>query len=273
MIRLLKIEWLKLRHYKAFWILSGMYALGVILVCSGGMFLMEFLKNKGADFEGLDPTMLPLYDFPDIWQNITYIASYFKVILAFIIIISISNEATYRTLRQNIIDGLSNRDFLLSKFLLILTLSLFTAILLFATGLITGAVYSHVWGLKYILQSTEFLFAYALEVLTYLTFSLMIVLLIRKTGMVIVGLFMYTLMFEPALAVFLGNFPHTPEFLRAIVPFLPIKALNNLIHIPFQRYIFMEIQDYVSLKETLIVLGWLIFNMAMSYFILKKKDL
>jgi ABC-2 type transport system permease protein len=273
MTRLLKIEWLKLKHYKAFWILSGMYALGVILVCSGGMFLMEFLKSKGADFEGLDPTMLPLYDFPDIWQNITYIASFFKIILAFIIIISISNEASFRTLRQNIIDGLSNKEFLMSKLALILALSIFTSVLLFTIGLITGSAYSHVWGLSYIFQSTQFLFAYALEVFSYLTFALMVVLFIRKTGMVIVGLFMYTLMFEPLFIVFLENYPEMPEFIKGIGPFFPIAALNNLIHVPFQRYIFMEIQDYVSWKETLIVIGWMIFNITMCYQILKRKDL
>ncbi len=273
MIRLLKIEWYKVKHYKAFWILTAMYALGVILVCSGAMFLMEFLKSKGADFNGIDPTILPIYDFPDVWQNISYIASYFKIILAFIIIISISNEATFRTLRQNIIDGLSNKEFLASKLLLILSLSIFTSVLLFLIGLGTGAAYSHVWGIKYIFQSSQFLLAYALEVFTFLTFTLMIVLLIRKTGMVIVGLLMYTLMFEPLLAVFLENFPDIPDGIRAFASFLPIKALNNLIHVPFQRYVFMEIQDYVSLKETLIVFGWLIFNVAMSYLILKKKDI
>lgn len=273
MIRLLNIEWLKLKHYKAFWILSAMYALGVALVCSGGMMLMEFLKDKGADFEGLDPTMLPLYDFPDIWQNITYIATFFKIILAFIIIISISNEVTYKTLKQNIIDGLSNREFLMSKLALILALSIFTSILLFTIGLITGSIYSHVWGLSYIFQSTQFLFAYALEVFTYLTFAMMIVLLVRKTGMVIVGLLMYTLIFEPLFIVFLENFPGIPEMFRYLGPYFPVTALNNLIHMPFHRYIFMEIQDYVSFKEMLIVLGWAIFNIAMCYQILKRKDL
>lgn len=273
MIRLLKIEWLKLKYYKVFWILSVMYVAGIILICSGGMFFMEFLKIKGENFSSLDPTTLPIYDFPDIWQNITYIASYFKIILAFIIIISISNETTYHTLRQHIIDGLSNKELLISKLLLIVTLSIFATILLFLIGISTGAVYSQVWGFKYIFQSTQFLFAYTLEVLTYLTFTLMIVLFINKTGVVIVGLFMYTLVFEPLLVVFLENFPDIPETLRSLVSYLPLEALNNLIHIPFQRYLFMEIQDYVSLKETFIVIGWLIFNISMNYFILKKKDL
>jgi ABC-2 type transport system permease protein len=56
------------------------------------MFLMQYLKNQGAEFNGIDPTILPLYDFPDVWQNMTYVATFFKIILAFIVIISVTNE-------------------------------------------------------------------------------------------------------------------------------------------------------------------------------------
>ena len=115
MIRLFEIEWLKLKNYKVFWILIGMYFLGLILILSSGMLLMEFMKNHGAEFEGIDPTIIPLYDFPDVWQNMTYIATFFKIILAFIVIISVTNEIGYRTLRQNIIEGLSKWEFLKSK--------------------------------------------------------------------------------------------------------------------------------------------------------------
>ena len=97
-IRLLEIEWLKLKNYKVFWILIIMYFLGLILILSSGMFLMQFLKSKGAEFQGIDPTILPLYDFPDVWQNMTYIATFFKIILAFIVIISVTNEISYRTI-------------------------------------------------------------------------------------------------------------------------------------------------------------------------------
>ena len=267
------IEWLKLKHYKAFWILILMYAIGVSIICSSGMFLLEFLKSKGADFDGIDPTIIPLYDFPDVWQNITYIASFLKVILAFLIVISISNEITYRTLRQNVIDGLSKKEFLGSKLLLILAISIMSILLLFIIGISTGLAYSHVQGIQYMFQSMEFLFVYGLEVFTYLSFALLITLIIKKAGVSIVFLFMYTLMFEPLIAVIFENVPGLPEWTRGISPFLPINALNNLIHVPFQRYMFMEVQDYVSLKEIAIVLGWLIFNIGFSFRILSKKDL
>jgi hypothetical protein len=80
--------------YKPFWVLVSMYALSVVVICSSGMLLMAYIKRQGGEIEGLDPTILPLYDYPDVWQNITYVAMFFKVILAFIVIISVANEVT-----------------------------------------------------------------------------------------------------------------------------------------------------------------------------------
>lgn len=273
MIRLLQIEWLKLKYNRAFWILVSMYSVGVIIVCSGGMLLLEFLKSKGADFDGIDPTIIPLYDFPDVWHNIAYIATFFKVLLGFIMVISIANEASYRTMRQNIIDGLSKKEFLQTKLLIIGILSIGAMLLLFLIGLVTGGIYSHVIGWKYVCSDLQFLLAYGFEVFCYLAFALMIALFVRKAGLVIVGLLMYTLIFDPVAAQFLEHFPYLWDEVRFIRHYLPVTSLNNLIHVPFLKYFFQEIQDYISWKELAIVVGWLITNISLSYWILKKRDL
>lgn len=274
MTRLLQIEWLKLKYNRAFWILTGMYVAGVVIICSSVMFLMQWLKSEGANFEGIDPTIIPFYDFPDVWHNITYLATFLKIFLAFIVIISISNEASFRTMRQNIIDGLSKRDFLISKLLLIGIMSLGTMLLLFLIGLGTGAAYSHIWGIKYIFTDVQFILAYGFEVFVFLTFALVIALFVRKSGLVIVGLMMYALIFEPILDKNLEyNTWHVLDSFRWIRHYLPIRAINNLIHIPYLKYGFQEIQDYVSFREVVIVLGWLCTNIGLGYWILKKRDL
>lgn len=280
MKRLLQIEWLKLKHYRPFWVLTGLYTIMVSLICFGVHFFFDFLKKQGANFNGFDPTMFPFYDFPDIWQNITYVATWFKLFLAFIVVISIANETSHRTLRQNIIDGMSKKDWLVSKLLLIGALAGAATLLLFVLGIITGLIYGHPESYTSILDSTQFLFAYCLEVITYLTFAFLLTLIIRRSGIVIVTLMMYTLAFEPLLTLFLTNFPDflsnyatMPAIMNQIAAFFPIRALNNLIHLPFQRWALQEIQDYVSLKEVLIVLGWLAFNIRVCYWLLRKRDL
>ncbi len=199
-------------------------------------------------------------------------AAFFKVILAFIVIISVSNEANFRTLRQNVIDGLSTREILGSKLLFILFLSLAASVLVLLIVLVTASAYSHVQGLDYMFQSMEFVFAYLFGVFTYLTFALLLTLLIPKTGLVIVALFMYTVVFEPLFALWLQHFPELSDGTRMIASFLPVTSVYNLIDVPFPRYALMEIQDFVSIKQVLIVFGWLIFNVGMSYWVLNKKD-
>jgi len=250
-----------------------MYFLGLTLVLSSGMFLMQFFKSQGAEFEGIDPTIIPLYDFPDVWQNITYIATFFKIILAFIVIISVTNEIGYRTMRQNIIDGLSKWEFLFSKLSLILFLSFFATLFLFIQGLITGLIYSTVTYPKIIFSEMEFLAAYLLEVITFLSFALFIGILLKRAGFSIVLIFMYTLIFEPFLTLNLEHNPHIPESLKLISPFLPVGSLNNLISVPFQRYVFMEIQDFVAWKDVFIVMGWLVIYHFSIYKLLEKRDI
>ena len=272
MMRLLEIEWLKLKHYRPFWVLIGMYVFCITLVGCSGMLFLNYLKNQGVDFEGIDPTIIPIYDYPDVWQNLTWVAALFKVIPAFIVIISVANEATYRTLRQNVIDGLSHWDFLVSKMIFIVALALGSTVLVGLIALIMATAYSHVQGWDYMFQSSGFLPAYFLVVLTYLVLALMLALLIPRAGILIVALFLYTMIFEPIASVILMHHPDVPGWIKSTVPFFPVRSLYNLIPIPFPRYLFMEIHDYVSTKSLAIVLLWLVTYTGLSALILDKKD-
>jgi ABC-2 type transport system permease protein len=274
MIRALKLEWLKVRNYKVFWILTGMYLLAVIIISSGGVFFLEWLKSKGADFDGIDPTILPIYDFPDIWQNTTYLASFIKVLLAFIVVISVNNDITYNTMRQNIIDGISKREFIFSKFLQILALAFLSTLFLFIAGFINGSIYSHVWGAAYIFDEMEFLFAYFYDIVVFCTLAFLLSLIIKKAGFVIVALFLYTIMFEPILTTILIN---APPFRDGIAPeiarFFPIKSLNDLIPVPYGKYIFMEIEDNIPLSALAISTGWFLIYISGIFFLLNRRDL
>ena len=274
MIRLIQIEWYKLKHYRPFWILIGMYAVVATLLCSCLMWFMSYLKSKGADFKGFDPTMIPLYDFPDIWQNLTYIAAIIKVLLAFIVVMSIFNEINHRILRQNVIDGLSKEEWLGSKLFFIGVIAAAASLLLFLNGLILGFVYSHPDAYSKAFTNLQFIGAYFLDVFTFLTFAMMLTLLVRKGGLVIVGLLMYSIAFEPILATVLYNIPEDiPNYLRVLPDFFPVQSLKNLIEFPFMRYVFMETQDFVSFRSFIIVVGWLCVNVGLSYWMLRRRDI
>lgn len=274
MIRAFRLEWLKLRNYRVFWILIGMYMLSLLLITSSGMFLLAWLKKIGADVEGFDPSILPIYDFPDIWQNTTYLASFLKVILGFVVIISVNNDLTYQTLRQNVIDGISKREFILSKFALILFLAVSSGAFIFIAGLINGSIYSNVHGMPYMFDQVEFIAAYCYDIVVFCALAFLIALLIKKSGFAIITLFLYTLIFEPILVVIFENAPYFEgTFFQSIIPYLPIRSLNDLIQVPFKKYIFREIVDYVPISALLISTGWLTVYILTIYYRLTRKDL
>ncbi len=268
MLRLLTLEWLKLRHYRPFWILLTLYFVVLGLVSCSVMFLFELMADQGAEFQGIDPTMIPFYDFADIWQNLTYLASYFKMFLGFIIVISITNEFDYKTIRQNIIDGLTKWEFIATKLLVILAIGVVNTLFVFIVGLIMGSIYSPVKGLGVIFSNAEFLLAYLLDILTFLVFALLVGMLIRRTGFAIVLLAFYALFLEPiATTVLTVVYPEL-----SFHQYLPIRAINNLIPIPFGKYAFQEIQDFVAIKDVVVVLLYLGSFAWLNYWLLKARD-
>jgi ABC-type transport system involved in multi-copper enzyme maturation permease subunit len=271
MIRLFQIEWIKLRSYRAFKILVALYFLVVVLVCGSGMFILEYLRNQGVKAQGIDPTMLPIYDFGDIWQNLTEAALWLKIILAFIVIISITNEITFKTLRQNIIDGLNRKEFVLSKTIMIFGFSLANTLLVFILGLVLGLIYSHT-GINHIFTGIEFIGGFFISTFAYLLFAFFVALLIKRTGIAIVFFGIYAAFIDMITSAIFANAP-LPLAFKQIAPFFPVDAINNIIRSPFLKYGFQEIKDFMSFTDVGIVLLEASIFISLIFLLLKRKDL
>ena len=153
MIRLLKIEWLKLRGYRAFWILAGLYALSLTGVLVGTKLFVDMVAEKGGDLGRIAVEFVPmLFKFPDIWPNLAYIAGYLNVIPAFLMVIVTGNEFSFRTARQNVIDGMSRGEFLASKLLaagaLAVVSTLLFSLIVVLMGTMSGGGSSPIMGIE-----------------------------------------------------------------------------------------------------------------------------
>lgn len=267
MLHLLQIDLKKMTNYRTFWIVCGLYFLTLGFTTASGMEFLKWLQSKGAEFGAdININRIPLYHFPDVWQNLFYISGFFKLVLAFLVVISITNEFTYRTIRQNIIDGLSREEFLYSKILTNVLLSLMSVAMMFLIAMVTGLIYSPELLATDIFADLEFVPAYFLEVFAFLSYALMLGLLIQRSGLTIVLLFL-SHMIE---AIIKANID---DQLPWIIPFFPMESMSNLIHMPFARYVFQEIQDYVSLGSVAIVLVWTFLFSYFGYLKLKKSDI
>jgi len=265
MSKLLKIEFAKLQSYRTFWVLIGIYFVFMGIITLSGMEALKWLAEKGAQFE-LDIMKVPLYHFPDIWQNLTYVAQNFKLLLGIFIIISITNEFSYKTIRQNVIDGMSRADFIGSKVLFILSLSVISTLFVLIIGLFMGSIYSPESEMQFMFKHIEFIPAFFLATFNYLLLVMVIALLLKRAGISIVILLIYPAM-EFMVEVFL------PGSLEFLTNYLPYNAISNLIDIPFQRYLFMEIRDSVELKDVLLNLIYIPILIGMGYQTISNKNL
>jgi ABC-2 type transport system permease protein len=267
MLHLLKIDLKKLTSYRTFWVVCGLYFITLAFATASGMEFLKWLARTFEDFgQELNINRIPLYHFPDVWLNLIWFSGWLKIILAIMVVISVTNEFTYRTLRQNVIDGMSRWEFLFSKILTNILLSLMSVAMIFVIGLVTGLIYSPSMALDNILVDLEFFPAYFLEIFYFLSYALMISVLIQRSGLTII-LLLLSQMIE--LIITSNLYDEVP----GLIGYFPMKSVWNLIECPYPRYAFQEIKDYLDFKTVAIVLGWTgLFN-YFSYLKLKKSDI
>src|SRR5690606_2414639 len=104
-----------------------------------------------------------IFNFPFIWHFNSYIAANLKLFLAIVIVSMMSNEYTNRTLKQNLIDGLSKKEFVLSKFLTVVVFAFFSTLFLFIVSVILGYSFSDYTEISIVLSDMEYLLAYFIK--------------------------------------------------------------------------------------------------------------
>ena len=125
MLRLLNIEFHKLLHNSASRNLTIIY-----------FFLLTSIALIAAIKFDIGPIKFHLaeqgiFDFPLIWHFNTFVSSFFKFFLLLVIVSMMANEYSYKTLKQNLIDGLSKKEFILSKFYTVLFFAAASTIFVF----------------------------------------------------------------------------------------------------------------------------------------------
>ncbi|UAY54105.1 hypothetical protein [Arachidicoccus terrestris] len=241
MFKNLSIEWLKLKNYRTFWWLMGLFALCLI----GSNYITYQLKvvTSAQSHGGLDLLIGNPFGFPDVWQSVAYVSSYVLFLPGFLMVILITNEYNFKTHRQNIIDGMRRSEFALTKILLAVCLSVLSTILVFiiasVTGLISGSSFS-LTGAVYILY-------FLLQALTYTLGGLLLGTLLKRSGLSI-AIYLIYIGFIKNLIAFLAD-----RYLGGIGSYTPVKSADNLIPLPFFKQVTKQLMTPPDLTWLLIM--------------------
>ena len=275
MFRLLNIEFHKLKHNRASKVLSIIYF--GLLTCIALIAAIKFdigpIKFHLAE--------MGIFNFPYIWHFNTYVAALLKFFLLLVIVSMMANEYSNKTLKQNLIDGLSKKEFILSKFYTVVVFAAVSTLFVFVVSLVLGLIYSDYNEFAIITSDLEYLGGFFVKLVGFFSFGLFLGILVKRSAFAVGAMFVW-LIIEGFSKGFL--YWKLRDYVDTIMPFYPLEAMSNLIKEPFTRLgavksianqIGEDVSKDISVQFTdiLIVSVWTFIFIYLSYILLKKRDL
>lgn len=278
MNRLLSIELQKIWKNKASRVLTLTYfvLLSFIALIASIKFDLGVFKFHLAE--------MGIFNFPYIWHFNTYVAALLKLFLAIVIVSMMANEYSYGTLKQNLIDGLSKKEFILSKFLTVVLFAFCSTIFVFVMSLILGLCFSSYTEFSIIFTDLDYLLAFFVKLTGFFSFCLFLGILVKRSAFALGFLLVWSIIEGILKGILVFKIFPDSNTGYYITQFLPLEAMSNLIIEPFSRLsVIRSIGTQIGVENTkdygvhylsiLIVLVWTFLFIYFSYKLLKNRDL
>ena len=256
-MNLLRTEFRKILPYRTFWVILAIYVVLLLLI-------LYVSRNVTISGQSLGNS---LYEFPGLWGRFTYIAYFFNLLLGILVIVLVTDEYSFRTIRQQVIDGRSRAEVVLAKFYVVLGLAVFSTIFLLALGLFFGLLFSSSKSISAILGQINHLSYFFVQSVGYMALAMFFAFLIRKSGLAIIAFLAWSKIVEPILHLQLDD---------SIDKFMPMKVFSSLTPTPGQEIIDQLTTPTMALTPAwalLPALGYIALLLLGSILLVRYKDL
>lgn len=263
MLNILAIEWLKVRKYRTFWIMIGMFALLLPLWNYG---INQGVLKLGGGKDGIN-LLDKAYSFNKVWENMGWWTSIFVMFITILTIILISNEYTFRTQRQNIIDGLTRLQSYHAKWMMIVVFALFTTLYTFIVGFLFGISSDSMSNFPGHIEKLFYVFILSLN---YYGFGLLIAYLFKRSGIAIGIFFLYNMIAEKLLQSIVNWKMDYP-----LGDLLPLQSSDELLPFPLMTMAkqMVQMENVVPVSTYIIAsCSWIIIYYLIGRFRLLKTD-
>lgn len=272
--RLIQIEWLKNASYKPVVVFLIIYF--SLLVFFG------LICNQSIPFFGIaiDLKDLGLLEFPLIWNFLFYIAATLKIFLGMIIMITVSNEMSSKLFKQNIIDGLSRDEYIISKIVSICALSMLSTVVIILMGLYFGFNNASEVNTSHSFNEIYFAFGYFLKLVCFMFLFFLLTIIFKKGILVILSIIVLWVL-EVIIRIiefkFFTNTSNEDYFLFS--DYLPLFNMSNLIDSPFERIKIAELitgKQYVFIvpyDHIFVAILYMVIFIGLARFLIYKRDL
>jgi hypothetical protein len=262
LLRLLKLEWLKFSPNGTFRVFVGLYM--------GSFALVVFLARSvghNMTFESNGAVSHPLtgmFDYPNNWELLACIGSWMNLfVLGLLGVFMITLEFGNRTLRQNIIFGLTRMEVAVAKLGWVAALALGATIFYLLVGF--GGELADGGGLP----PVDCVVRFYLQALGYLLLGSLVGLLIRQTALAVLAYLAYVVFLE---TVCRWLFYFTVAKTRLLL-FLPDQVLGSLTPLPVPASVNHMVYSTAStqpLSATEAVIGAAVYLVLFGVFICRR---
>ena len=187
MKRLIAIELQKIWKNRASRILTISYFVILSFIA-----LIASIKFDIGNFK-LHLADMGIFNLPYIWHFNTYIAAILKFFLAIVIVSMMANEYSYGTLKQNLIDGMSKKEFIQSKFLTVVLFAAASTLFIFVMSLLLGFSFSSYTELSIVFSDLNYLLAYFIKLVGFFSFCLFLGIFVKRSAFAIGFLFVWNI--------------------------------------------------------------------------------
>jgi ABC-2 type transport system permease protein len=275
MKKIIKIEFVKIASYNVF---------RVLILLHFVLFFLVVLVTSQLDITVPGFSTSNLYQFPNVWEFFPWVASWFNILLAILIIVLTGNEYSYHTFRQHVIDGLSRIQLLTGKASVIVIIAIYSTLMVFLFSVVFGFMFTRDYTFSVFYEKTYVLLVYFLQAIAYMALGFFIAILFKNTGLSITLFILFRFIIEPVIRLFF------PKQFRL---YFPVKVISNLTPMPEFLTIFSgkvngddTAVDTYSLREMGIVpeelpvlanitltVGYTILFIFLAWLILRRRNL
>ncbi len=269
---IIRTEWLKMRNYPAFWWTIGITALTYPGINYMFLNIYKTIVEKQSQTGKIIQMLIGNpFAFPEAWRTIAFFSSLFIFIPAIVVIMVITNEYTYKTHRQNIIDGWTKGAFMTGKLVDVIIMSLLVTGIYTLVVLFIGFANTHDMKVSFWTLS-NYIGLFGLSTFSQLSIAFLIGLVVRKS-FIALGVFTFYGIILETIAVKLIHFKLNSEWgqylpMEISKLLLPKPAFLGKIDEADWKAALANVQPHVWLTIVLCILTW-----ALSYYIFYKRDL
>ena len=273
---IIKTEWLKLKHYKAFWLLIFVTAISYPGI--NGIAYYAFKDSIDAKSQSGQLVKMLLgnpFAFPQSFHTTAYLSSFFTFIPAIVVIMLVTNEYMFKTHRQNIIDGWKKNTFIWGKFISVVLVTMIVTIFYLAVASFVGVLATKEMSGVNVFEKAQYIGLFSLQVFCQLSIAFLLGLLIRK-AFIAYGIYIfYSFILENILSGFFRV--KSKKWGIDYGHYLPFEISDRLIPLPpsigkfnavDNQLAIAAINNHVVYSIVLTAFVWLL-----SFYIFKKRDL